>query len=59
MTKSEAISYLHKFIKKADAEQLRNLVCSTFSPRCSSQCPLRNGISCECKNIDMEDKKEE
>lgn len=57
MTKSEAVSYLHKFIKKADAEQLRNLICSTFSPRCSSECPLRNKISCECKKIDMEKSK--
>lgn len=59
MTRTEVISYLHKFIKKADEEQLKNLICSTFSPRCSTECPLRNGTSCECMKIEMEDKKEE
>lgn len=59
MTRTDVISYLHKFIKKANEEQLRSLICSAYGPRCSSECPLRNGISCECKKIDMEDKKEE
>lgn len=58
MTKSEAISYLHKFIKKANEEQLKNLICSTFSPRCSDECPLRNKFYSECKKIDMEEQKE-
>lgn len=53
MTKFEVISYLHKFVKKANEEQLRSLVCATFSPRCSNECPLRNGLSCECRKIDM------
>ncbi len=55
MTKSDSISYLHKFIKKANEEQLRNLICSTFSPRCSSDCPLYQKDSCECKKIEMEE----
>ena len=55
MKRSEAISYLHKFIKKANEEQLRSLICSTFAPLCSKDCPLRNGLSCECKKIDMEE----
>lgn len=59
MIRADAISYLHKFIKKANEEQLRNLICSTYGPRCSAECPLQSGISCECKKIDMEDKKEE
>lgn len=54
MTRTDTISYLHKFIKKANEEELKNLICSTFSPRCSTECPLRNGTSCECKKIDME-----
>lgn len=57
MTRAEVISYLHKFIKKANEEQLRSLICSTFSPRCSTECPLRSGISYECKKIDMEESK--
>lgn len=57
MTKFEVISYLHKFVKKANEEQLRSLVCATFSPRCSNECPLRNGLSCECRKIDMGEEK--
>ena len=57
MTRTEVISYLHKFIKKANEEQLRNLICSTYSPRCSTECPLRSKISSECKKIDMEELK--
>lgn len=55
MTKSEAISYLHKFIKNANENQLKNLICATHAPRCSTGCPLRNDNSCECKRIDMEE----
>ena len=54
MTKQEAITYIHKFIKQATAEQLRDLICATFSPRCSKECPLRDNISYECKKIIME-----
>lgn len=57
MTRTEVISYLHKFIKKANEEQLRNLICSTYSPRCSTECPLRSKISSECKKIDMKELK--
>ena len=57
MKRTDVISYLHKFIKKANEEQLRSLICSTYGPRCSSECPLRNKISSECKKIDMEESK--
>ena len=36
-------------IKQATAEQLRNLICAMYSPRCSNDCPLRDKVSCECK----------
>lgn len=52
MTRAEAISYLHKYIKQANSEQLRNLICSIYSPRCSTNCPFRNGFSSECKKIE-------
>lgn len=54
VTKSDVIKYLHRFIKQANEEQLRDLVCSTFSPRCSFDCPLRNKENCECNKIIME-----
>ena len=54
MTKQEAITIIHKFIKQATAEQLRDLICAMYSPRCSNNCPLRDKISCECKKIIME-----
>ena len=59
MNRNEAVSYLHKFIKKANPEQLRSLVCATFSPFCSNDCPLRNGLSCNCKEIIEEEKHDE
>ena len=51
MKRSEAISYLHKAIKKADEKQLKDLICATFSPLCSTDCPLKDKNSCECKKI--------
>lgn len=59
MTRSEAISYLHKAIKKADEKQLKNLICATFAPLCSVECPLRDKNSCECKKIIMEEQEKE
>lgn len=56
MKRFEAITYLHKFIKKADKEQLKNLICSTFAPRCSVDCPLRKLNSCECAEIEDDEK---
>ena len=52
MTRSEAITYIHKFIKNAKPEQLKDLICATFAPRCSVDCPLRQVNSCECAAID-------
>jgi len=57
MKRIDVISYLHKFIKKANEEQLRSLICSTYGSRCSSEYPLRSKISSECKKIDMEESK--
>ena len=54
MTKQEAITIIHKFIKQATAEQLRDLICAMYSSRCSNNCPLRDKVSCECKKIIME-----
>ena len=54
MTRNEAISYLHKVIKTANEDKLRDLICATFSPRCSNDCPLRDKNSCECKKIILE-----
>lgn len=57
MNRKEVISYIHNFVKTATVEQLRNLVCSTFSPTCSNDCPLRSKDSYECKPIiDIEEK---
>ena len=56
MTRSEAITYIHKFIKQANAEQLKNLICSTFASRCSINCPLRKNNSCECAVIEEDTK---
>lgn len=53
MTKQEAITIIHKFIKRATAEQLRDLICAMY-PRCSNDCPLRDKVSCECKKIIMQ-----
>ena len=54
MTRKEAISYIHNYIKQATFEQLKNIICSMFSPRCSSECPLRQMSSCECAKITEE-----
>lgn len=54
MTRQEAISYLHKVIKTANEDKLRDLICATFSPLCSNECPLRDKNSCECKKIILE-----
>lgn len=56
MTRSEAISFIHKQIKEADESKLRNIICSCFSPLCSSDCPLKDKNSTECKKIEMEEK---
>lgn len=53
MTKQEAITIIHKFIKQATAEQLRDLICAMY-PRCSNECPLRQLSSCECEKITEE-----
>ena len=50
MNKGEAISFLHKFIKQADVDQIRNLICAMY-PRCSDDCPLRNKTKLECDKI--------
>lgn len=54
MTRKEAISYIHNHIKQASPEQLRDLICSIFSPRCSNECPLRQSNTCECAKITEE-----
>lgn len=51
MTRKEAISFIHNFIKTATPEQLRNVICGIYSPRCSQDCPLRQQSSCECAKI--------
>lgn len=51
MDKKEAISFIHKFIKQADVEQIRNLICAIY-PRCSDDCPLRNKHKIECDKIE-------
>lgn len=51
MTRKEAISFIHNFIKTAEPQQLRNVICGIYSPKCSNECPLRKIGSYECEPI--------
>lgn len=58
MTDIEAKKFINDFLKTATSEQIRNVICGCFSPRCSSDCPLKNKNSYECMNVVITEKSE-
>lgn len=51
MNEDEALLYIRSYLKKADGEMLKRIICSINGPRCSSECPLRKQNSYECEKI--------
>ena len=56
MNEDEALLYIRSYLKKADEEMLRKIICAINGPRCSDKCPLRNKNNYECKKIICEKK---